>query len=131
MELLFVLGIVAVIVAYLVVKRRKDHSVEVAATPVVTVADTVTVSVVEAAPAVVEPTLAPVVVEAVPESTPAPAEKPKRAKTPEGKFIKDDPSTPENEAWVGGVAPAKKPREPKAPAMDKPKAPRKPRSKKV
>jgi hypothetical protein len=30
-----------------------------------------------------------------------------RAKDAQGRFQADDPSTPENEAWVGGVAPAK------------------------
>jgi hypothetical protein len=32
---------------------------------------------------------------------------PQRAKDAQGRFQADDPSTPENEAWVGGVAPAK------------------------
>ena len=31
--------------------------------------------------------------------------KPRRARTKKGWFAKDDPTTPENEAWVGGVAP--------------------------
>ena len=35
-------------------------------------------------------------------------EKPKRARDEDGHFIADDPSTPENEAWVGGLSPAKK-----------------------
>ena len=44
---------------------------------------------------------------------PAPApepvvEAPKRARNEDGHFIADDPSTPENEAWVGGVSPSKK-----------------------
>ncbi|MEK9700203.1 MAG: hypothetical protein VW270_30760, partial [Candidatus Poseidoniales archaeon] len=49
---------------------------------------------------VVEPTPAPepVVEEVV-------AEEPVRARDERGHFIADDPSTPENEAWVGGVAP--------------------------
>jgi len=49
---------------------------------------------------VVEPTPAPepVVEEVV-------VEKPVRARDESGHFIADDPSTPENEAWVGGVAP--------------------------
>lgn len=49
---------------------------------------------------VVEPTPAPepVVEEVV-------AEEPVRARDESGHFIADDPSTPENEAWVGGVAP--------------------------
>lgn len=35
--------------------------------------------------------------------------KPKRAKHPNGKFVADNPATPEvNEAWVGGKAPIKK-----------------------
>ena len=29
----------------------------------------------------------------------------KRAITNKGHFVKDDPATPENESWVGGVAP--------------------------
>lgn len=37
--------------------------------------------------------------------------KPKRARTAKGKLKADDKATPEvNEAWEGGVAPAKKPR---------------------
>lgn len=57
----------------------------------------------KAAPApapVVEPTPAPepVVEEIV-------TEEPVRARDESGHFIADDPSTPENEAWVGGVAP--------------------------
>ena len=60
----------------------------------------------KAAPA---PAPAPVV-----EPTPAPepvveeevvTEEPVRARDESGHFIADDPSTPENEAWVGGVAP--------------------------
>ena len=54
----------------------------------------------KAAPA---PAPAPVV-----EPTPAPepvVEEPVRARDERGHFIADDPSTPENEAWVGGVAP--------------------------
>ena len=35
-----------------------------------------------------------------------PKEKPKRARDKDGKFISDDPSTPDyNEAWEGGKAP--------------------------
>jgi len=139
MELLFVLGIVVAIIAVLYIQRRKDKSaVAVVETPAlgvesapaavvnetttpapVVVVETTTlapVAVVETAPVVVEETVAiidePPVVE-------KPAAKPKRAKV-NGKFVKDDPATPENEAWEGGVAPAKKP-----------KAPPKPRSKKV
>lgn len=33
---------------------------------------------------------------------------PQRVKNAQGRFVADDPATPENEAWVGGVAPAKK-----------------------
>jgi hypothetical protein len=32
-------------------------------------------------------------------------EVPTRARDDKGHFIADDPTTPENEAWVGGVAP--------------------------
>jgi hypothetical protein len=39
--------------------------------------------------------------------------KPKRARTKKGHYVKDDPSTVENEAWVGGKAPADKPKKPK------------------
>ena len=128
MELLFVLGIVVAIIAVLYIQRRKDKSavavvetpaLGVEAAPVAVVLETTTptpVAVVEPAPVVVEETVAiidePPVVE-------KPAAKPKRAKV-NGKFVKDDPATPENEAWEGGVAPAKKP-----------KAPPKTRSKKV
>ena len=38
-------------------------------------------------------------------STPS---KPKRARTSKGKFVADNPKTPQNEAWVGGKAPKKK-----------------------
>ena len=33
---------------------------------------------------------------------------PKRARNEKGQLVADDPSTPENEAWEGGVAPKKK-----------------------
>ena len=33
---------------------------------------------------------------------------PKRARNKKGHLVADDPSTPENEAWEGGVAPPKK-----------------------
>ncbi len=46
--------------------------------------------------------------EPVVESTPPPS--PKRARDDTGHYIADDPSTPENEAWVGGVSPKKKKR---------------------
>ena len=52
-----------------------------------------------------------------PEVQPAaktPTAKPKRTKV-NGKFVRDDPATPENEAWVGGVAPPKKPKAPRKP----------------
>jgi hypothetical protein len=140
MELLFVLGIVVAIIGVLYIQRRKDKpavaTVETpalgvesapykvpeppAVTPIPLVVEETTtpapVAIVEPAPVVVEETVAIV------EETPAvekPAAKPKRAKV-NGKFAKDDPATPENEAWEGGVAPPKKP-----------KAPPKPRSKKV
>ena len=54
-----------------------------------------------------------VVPEVVPEVA-KPKAKPKRAKV-NGKFVKDDPATPENEAWEGGVAPPKKPKAPPKP----------------
>ena len=34
--------------------------------------------------------------------------KPVRARNKRGHYVKDDPSTPENEAWVGGLAPKRK-----------------------
>lgn len=48
----------------------------------------------------------------VPEETPAEflTEVPVRSRNDRGHFIADDPNTPENEAWVGGTAPAKKKR---------------------
>jgi len=33
---------------------------------------------------------------------------PTRARTKKGKFVADDPTTPQNEAWEGGKAPKKK-----------------------
>jgi len=33
--------------------------------------------------------------------------KPVRARNKQGHYIKDDPSTPENEAWIGGLVPKK------------------------
>ena len=63
----------------------------------------------KAAPApapVVEPTPAPEpVVEEVVVEEEVVTEEPVRARDESGHFIADDPSTPENEAWVGGVAP--------------------------
>ena len=38
-------------------------------------------------------------------STPS---KPKRARTKSGRYVKDNPKTAKNEAWVGGKAPKKK-----------------------
>ena len=56
----------------------------------------------KAAPApVVEPTPAPELI--VEEEVVT--EEPVRARDERGHFIADDPSTPENEAWVGGIAP--------------------------
>ena len=37
-----------------------------------------------------------------------PVVEPTRARNEKGHYIADDPSTPENEAWVGGKAPKKK-----------------------
>jgi hypothetical protein len=34
--------------------------------------------------------------------------KPKRARTKSGRYVKDNPKTAKNEAWVGGKAPKKK-----------------------
>ena len=55
-------------------------------------------------PAVVEAPASPVVEEPV--SVEETAE-PIRARDENGHFVADDPSTPENEAWVGGVSPQK------------------------
>jgi len=114
MELIIVLAIVGMIIAYLVMQRRKDTAVveqpavgqpylapAPVAEPVVEVAP-VAAPVEDAAPAVVDE----VVIE-------KPAAKPKRAKV-NGKFVKDDPATPENEAWESGVAAVKKPRKPRS-----------------
>ena len=47
-------------------------------------------------------------VEKVKNIVPEPAwGKPKRARNAKGHYIKNDPNTPENEAWEGGVAPPK------------------------
>ena len=65
-------------------------------------------------PPVIQPPVAEVSVPVVTEIKPA------RAKNNRGKFVGDNPTTPENEAWVGGVAPAKKkPAAIKAPAKKK------------
>ena len=120
MELIIVLAIVGMIIAYLVMQRRKDTAVveqpavgqpflattpapepAPVAEPVMEVAP-VAAPVEDAAPAVVDE----VVIE-------KPAAKPKRAKV-NGKFVKDDPATPENEAWESGVAAVKKPRKPRS-----------------
>lgn len=37
-----------------------------------------------------------------------PQPKEERARTKKGKFVADNPSTPKNEAWVGGKSPKKK-----------------------
>ena len=56
---------------------------------------------------VAEPTPAPepVIEEVAVEEEEVVTEEPVRARDESGHFIADDPSTPENEAWVGGVAP--------------------------
>lgn len=51
--------------------------------------------------------LAPTPVTTQEVKTVAVAPAPQRAKDAQGRFQADDPATPENEAWVGGVAPAK------------------------
>jgi hypothetical protein len=154
MELLFVLGIVVAIIAILYIQRKKDQStvettfetpaLGVEAAPVAVVLETTTpapivvetttpapVAVVEPAPVVVEETVA-IIDE--PPAVEKPAAKPKRAKV-NGKFVKDDPATPENDAWEGGVAPPKKVKAKAVvaddSAADAVKSPRKPRSKKV
>ena len=51
----------------------------------------------------------PVVEEApAPEPVVEEVVEPVRARDENGHFIADDPSTPENEAWVGGEAPRRK-----------------------
>jgi len=45
------------------------------------------------------------VVEVTPEPVVEEVAEPVRARDESGHFTADDPSTPENEAWVGGVAP--------------------------
>ena len=87
--------------------------------PLVVEETTTSAAVVEPAPAVVEEIVA--IIEEPP-AVEKPAAKPKRAKV-NGKFVKDDPATPENEAWEGGVAPPKKPK-----AAPKPKRTRKPKA---
>ena len=151
MELLFVLGIVVAIIGVLYIQRRKDKSaVAVVETPALGVESAPVAVVLETttpAPIVVETTTPAPVVEETTTSAPVavvepatvvveetvaiideppavekPATKPKRAKV-NGKFVKDDPATPENEAWEGGVAPPKKPKAaPKPKRTPKPKA---------
>jgi len=66
------------------------------------------------APYKIEPPVVEVSVPVVTEITPV------RTKNNRGKFVGDNPATPENEAWVGGVAPVKKkPAAIKAPAKKK------------
>jgi hypothetical protein len=65
----------------------------------------------KAAPAPAAPTLAPEpVVEVTPEPVVEEVVDPVRARDENGHFIADDPSTPENEAWVGGEAPKRRTR---------------------
>ena len=45
---------------------------------------------------------------AAPAPAPTPVPEPVRARDDKGHYVADDPSTPENEAWVGGKAPKKK-----------------------
>ena len=72
------------------------------------------------------------VVNAQPLPVTAPVESaPRRAKDSRGKFIADDPNTPENEAWVGGVAPARKKPAAKKPAVKKPAVIKAPAKKKT
>ncbi len=81
---------------------------------------------VEAPAPVVETAPAPVV-----EAAPAPVAEaaPQRAKDTKGKFVADNPATPENEAWKGGKAPAAIKAAPKKSAGKKPAA-KKPAAKK-
>ena len=48
------------------------------------------------------------VVEVTPEPVVEEVVEPVRARDENGHFIADDPSTPENEAWVGGESPRRK-----------------------
>ena len=54
-----------------------------------------------------EPVVEPVVEEA-PDPVVEEVSEPVRARDENGHFIADDPSTPENEAWVGGESPKRK-----------------------
>ena len=87
---------------------------------------------VEAPAPVVETAPAPVV-EAAPtpvvETAPVAEAAPQRAKDTKGKFVADNPATPENEAWKGGKAPAAIKAAPKKGAGKKPAA-KKPAAKK-
>jgi hypothetical protein len=117
MELIIVLAIVGMIIAYLVMQRRKETTVVEQPAVGQPYLDPAAPYKVETPPApvaeaVVEVTPAPVAEVAVP-AVVKPAAKPKRAKV-DGKFVKDNPATPENEAWEGGVAPVKKPRKPRS-----------------
>ena len=90
----------------------------------------------EAAPVVAAPVAeaAPVVAAPVVEAAPVAEAVPERAKDATGKFVADDPATPENEAWVGGQAPARKPAAIKAakkPAAKKPAEKKAPARKKA
>jgi|DEB0MinimDraft_10_1074344.scaffolds.fasta_scaffold79820_2 hypothetical protein len=50
------------------------------------------------------------VVEVTPEPVVEEVVEPVRARDENGHFVADDPSTPENEAWVGGEAPTRRKR---------------------
>jgi len=54
-----------------------------------------------------EPVVEPVVEEA-PDPVVEEVSEPVRARDENGHFIADDPSTPENEAWVGGESPKRR-----------------------
>ena len=79
------------------------------------------------APAPVAPTAAPEPVAPAPVAEAAP----QRAKDTKGKFVADNPATPENEAWKGGKAPAAIKAAAKKPAAKKPAAAAKPAAKKI
>jgi hypothetical protein len=123
MELIIVLAIVGMIIAYLVIQRRKETAVveqPAVGQPYLDPAvpykvETPPVPAVEVTPAPVAEPVSEVAASAVVDEVVVerPAAKPKRAKV-NGKFVKDDPATPENEAWEGGVAPVKKPRKPRS-----------------
>jgi hypothetical protein len=126
MELIIVLAIVGMIIAYLVMQRRKETAVveqpavgqpylDTAAPYKVETPAPVAEPVVEVTPAPVAEPVAEVAAPAVVEESviEKPAAKPKRVKV-DGKFVKNDLATPENEAWEGGVAPVKKPRKPRS-----------------